>query len=365
MNNYGLYIHIPFCGYICNYCDFVKMIPKNQEIVDKYLNRLVQEINLYQKYFNKITTIYIGGGTPSILSCQQLDYLLSRIFEINAIEKTIEINPESYTLEKGLVLKKYGINRVSIGVQSFKQETINYIGRNHNLDDVIYAINSLKSIGINNISIDLIYAIPGQSIDDIKNDLNFAISLDVKHISYYSLILEDKTFFYHQFLKGKFKPVDNEIEASMFELIIKSLKDNGFEHYEISNFAKKGYESKHNMLYWNHNNYIGVGLGAHGFVDNLRTYNNVSLNKYFNEFQKSNRIIDMQENLADELIFGLRLLKGVNISYIENKYEIDLMTKFPQLEFKIKQNLVEIKEGYLKLTEKGIFFGNLVFEVFI
>ena len=361
----GLYIHIPFCEYICHYCDFVKQVPKNDLMIDKYLDHLIKEINSYQSHFNEIDTIYIGGGTPSMLKPYQLEKLLASIQNIPAFEKTIEVNPESYSFEKGLIFKKYGINRVSLGVQSFNNNILKYINRNHTEDEVFYAINNLKSLGLNNISVDLIYAIPGQTIEMLEYDLEMINKLNINHVSCYSLILENKTYFYHQYLKGNYEPVDNELEAQMFDIVMNKLKQNGFEHYEISNFAKNKQYSFHNMLYWTLNEYIGCGLGAHGYINNYRTYNNKSLNKYYENPLNIKVEQTKLDNLQDELIFGLRLLKGVNIKKIEEKYSLDFLNKYPEILEKIELGLVELNNDILKLTPKGIFLGNLVFEVFI
>ncbi|MDY0277948.1 MAG: radical SAM family heme chaperone HemW [Acholeplasma sp.] len=361
----GLYIHIPFCEYLCHYCDFVKQVPKNDEMIDKYIDHLLIELNDYREYFPRIETIYIGGGTPSMLSPNQLDRILKSLRSIQASEFTIEVNPESYTHEKGIVFYTNGVNRISLGVQSFNDEVLRYVNRHHKEKDIYNVVADLKSIGIDNVSIDLIYAIPGQSIEILKSDLDKAIALDIDHISCYSLILEEKTFFYHQYIKGKFNPIENELEAQMFELVIDELTKNGFEQYEISNFARNNKYSVHNKIYWTLNEYIGIGLGAHGFINNERTYNHKSLNKYYEGYQATRVKQNISDNLTDELVFGLRLISGISIKYIEQKYDIKLLDKYPELKDKISLGLVEISNGYLRLTNKGIFFGNQVFEVFV
>ncbi len=361
----GLYVHIPFCEYICHYCDFVKRVPKNKEMVDTYLNRLRQEIKSYEHHFSSIETIYIGGGTPSMLSVEQLTYLFESLKEISPVEYSIEVNPESYTKEKGLLFKKYKINRVSLGVQTFNQKLLHYLNRGHTNDQVFNVVSHLKEIGIKEISIDLIYAIPNQSIEDLAYDLRFIDQLDITHVSCYSLILEEKTYFYHQYLKGNFETVDEDIEATMYKMVIDELKKQGFEHYEISNFAKDGHYSYHNMIYWTLGEYIGCGLGAHGFVDNMRTYNERNLPKYLEKPLKNSENQDKDTLLQDELIFGLRKIKGINLKDIEDKYKISLLDVYPQLKEKIELGLVEIKEDYLRLTEYGLFLGNQVFMVFI
>lgn len=361
----GLYIHIPFCEYICHYCDFVKRVPKNKEMVDAYLKVLVKEIDLYKKHFDTIETIYIGGGTPSMLDEEQLIFLLSHLKDINPKEFSIEVNPESYTKEKGKIFKTYGINRVSLGVQTFNQDLLHYLNRGHTNDQVFEVVDHLKQIGIDSISVDLIYAIPKQTYDDLRYDLKMIDQLDITHVSCYSLILEEKTYFYHQYMRGNFKQVDEDIEATMYKMVMDELKKQGFEHYEISNFAKHGHYSYHNMIYWTLGEYIGVGLGAHGFIDGKRTYNERALPKYIDHYLKEETVQTNEMLIQDELIFGLRKIKGVNIKDIEDKYQIKLMEIYPKLQEKIDLGLVEIENGYLKLTKQGLFLGNQVFMVFI
>ena len=361
----GLYVHIPFCEYICHYCDFVKRVPKDKDMVDTYLKALVKEINTYKKHFDTIETIYIGGGTPSMLDVDQLSYLLSNLTDIHPKEFTIEVNPESYSEEKGLVFKTYGINRISLGVQTFNQDLLHYLNRGHTNEHVFHVINHLKSIGFDDISVDLIYAIPKQTIEDLNHDLEMIKKLDISHVSCYSLILEEKTYFYHQYIRGNFEKVDEDIEASMYKIVIDTLKAQGFEHYEISNFAKDKRYSLHNMIYWTLGEYIGCGLGAHGFIDGFRTYNERALPKYLDHFLSEKTYQEKDVLLQDELIFGLRKIEGVNIKYLEDKYDIKLMDVYPKLQEKIDIGLVHVVDGYLRLTEKGLFLGNQVFMVFI
>jgi oxygen-independent coproporphyrinogen III oxidase len=361
----GLYIHIPFCESICHYCDFVKRVPKNKEMIDKYLEKLVDEILSYELYFNSIDTIYIGGGTPSMLNLDQLEYLFKALVKIKPVEYTIEVNPESYTAEKGLLFKKYHINRISLGVQTFNQDLLKYLNRKHSNEIVFNVVNHLKSIDMPYISIDLIYAIPKQTIDDLYTDLEFIKKLDITHVSCYSLILEEKTYFYHQYLRGKFEKMDEDTEATMYKIVMDELKKQGFEHYEISNYAKNKHYSKHNLLYWQLEDYIGVGLGAHGFINNERTYNQTSLVKYLDQPLLSKELQTKEQLIQDELIFGLRKTSGVNLDEIERKYQIDIFKKYPTLLEKMELGLIKVENRSLMLTEKGFFLGNQVFMVFI
>jgi len=361
----GLYVHIPFCQYICHYCDFVKQVPKNSSMIDSYLIALKNEIEGYRNHFNQLETIYIGGGTPSMLDTVQLATLFDMLKDIKPIEYTIEVNPESYTEEKGLLFKAYGINRVSLGVQTFNQDLLKYLNRGHTNEHVSFVVNHLKKIGIKHISVDLIYAIPGQTMIDLENDLKQIDLLDISHVSCYSLILEEKTYFYHQYLRGNFKTMDEDTEALMYEYVMKKLKEQGFEHYEISNYAKDGHYSLHNLIYWTLGEYIGAGLGAHGFIDGNRTYNERAFSKYIIKPLKEKTFQDQETLLQDELIFGLRKTKGVSISEVEKKYNKKLFDTYPQLHEKIELGLIEIHEGFLKLTDKGLLLGNQVFMVFI
>lgn len=361
----GVYVHIPFCDSICHYCDFVKRVPKDRNMIDQYLKALRQEILSYKEHFGSIETIYIGGGTPSMLDVNQLTYLFESLKTISPIEYSIEVNPESYTTEKGKLFKTYGINRISLGVQTFNENLLTYLNRKHTKQQVFDVVDDLKKLDIKQISVDLIYAIPNQSMDDLIYDLEMINQLDITHVSCYSLILEEKTYFYHQYLKGNFTEVDQDIEANMFKMVIDTLIKQGFEHYEISNFQKNGHHSLHNLIYWTLGSYIGCGLGAHGFVDNIRTYNHRVLSEYLKNPMKSSEYQDEKTRLQDELIFGLRKIKGVLISELEQKYNIKLLEVYPRIKEKIDLGLVEIKNGYLRLTETGLFLGNQVFMVFI
>lgn len=361
----GLYVHIPFCGAICHYCDFAKRVPKNDQMVDDYLTALIKEIGTYDHHFDQIDTIYIGGGTPSLLTPLQLEKLLGALSSIKPIEYTIEINPESYTKEKGLVLKRLGVNRVSLGVQTFNENLLVYLNRKHTNQDVYNTIQHLKSMGIPYISIDLIYAIPGQTMDDLARDLAEIKKLDITHVSLYSLILEDKTYFYHQYVHGKFKPAEEDLEADMYELIMNELNHQGYTQYEISNYAKHHHTSKHNIIYWSLDEYIGVGLGAHGFIQGYRTYNERALPKYLDHFQKE-KIFQTEDMLRqDYLIFGLRKIEGISIKDVEERFHFKLFDVYPHLKQSMDEGLLIIENDMLKLTKKGLFLGNQVFMEFI
>ena len=362
----GLYIHIPFCKRICTYCDFTKRVPKDDLMIKEYLKYLKEELFSYEKYFSSIETIYIGGGTPTLLSESDLENLLEMLkYFKNIKEYSIEINPETLTLNKVKLLKKYGINRCSIGVESFDDKTLKLLGRSHTKEDIYNAVKMLKDNDFTNINIDLIFAVSGQDISSIQNDLKEFYKLDINHLSYYSLILEENTILYHKYKHNLFKPIDNETEAKMYEFIINDLEKNGFIQYEISNFSKNNTESIHNKIYWEKKEYIGVGLGASGYLDSIRYTNNIHLKDYYKNYRKNEEFIDKNTKFSEEMILGLRMIKGINIDLVNKKYDKDILNDFKELKKYISDGFLAIDNGYLHLTKKGLLIGNDIFELFI
>ncbi|MCL2521993.1 MAG: radical SAM family heme chaperone HemW [Erysipelotrichales bacterium] len=363
----GLYIHIPFCQTICSYCDFPKRIANSREMIKEYLQSLKVEMESYRKHFFEVCSVYIGGGTPNSLSDEELDLLLSYISieGLHLKEFTIEINPELLTENQIKILKKHQINRISIGVQSFQPELLKILKRNHDKQLVLKAVKSLKEAGFDNISIDMIHSIPTQKISDLKADLNEVINLDVQHISYYGLSIEDKTMLKLEIEKNKYKIIDEDLSVEFFQTTKENLQNNNFTHYEISNFAKDNYQSFHNTLYWRNQKYIGIGVGAAGYLDNVR-YNN---NNYFKDYRispiMSEEILTIKDQLTYEIILGLRLLTGLNIVAINLKYNIDFFRDYPIVNELIKQKLLIFQDGFLFLSEEGILISNQVFEKFV
>lgn len=356
------YIHIPFCKKICAYCDFPKFCYIDKWI-DPYLEALQEEIN--QTYKNEeMKTIYIGGGTPSSLD----EKVLEKLFEIlsilkrkNDCEFTIEVNSEDITEEKVKIFKKYGINRVSIGVQTFNpklQETLNRVSNYDVIKDTIFL---LKKYGINNINLDLMYAIPGETLEDLKEDLEKFLSLGINHISTYSLILEEHTALY---LK-KPKLIDEELDLKMYNFIIDFLNKNNYKHYEISNFSKKGFESKHNLTYWNNEKYYGFGLGASSYIENKRLNNHANLTKYLNkDFIKEEEIITADLNMEYEMILGLRKIEGVSNINFYKKYSKKIEDIF-NIENLLKDKLLIWDNEYLKIPEDKIYLSNEILVNFV
>ncbi|MDL2292103.1 radical SAM family heme chaperone HemW [Acholeplasma sp. OttesenSCG-928-E16] len=360
----GLYIHIPFCKTICSYCDFVKKVPYKNEI-SEYMDALIKEIRTYSEYFSSIDTIYIGGGTPNLLGLVELEKLLYELREINPIEFSIEINPDLYSFEFGKLLKKYGVNRISLGVQSFNETNLSLLKRTHSKENVYTVFESLTNLGFQNINIDMIFGIPGQTLSDLENDIDEVIRINPAHVSFYSLILENNTLLYHQYKYKGLSLVDEDTEAQMFNRVIDKLSKAGYTHYEISNFCHRGFESKHNLKYWELEEYIGVGLGSSGFIDGIRTKNNRVISQYIKNTVYERIEQTPADLIQDEMIFGLRKIDGVNIEKINQKYGIDILRKYEDIKKRIQDGLLEIVDGNLRLTKKGIFLGNQVFEIFV
>lgn len=351
----SVYIHIPFCSNICSYCDFTK-IYYNKKYINKYLDSLEKEINKYYK--NEIVkTIYIGGGTPTSLDIDELNKLFKiiKVFKLDEnVEFTIECNIENLTIEKLDLFKKNNVNRISIGIQTFNFKYLKLLNRNHNLEDVKKIINYAKKINFTNINIDLMYGFNGQTIKELDEDLNLFLSLNINHISTYSLMIEPHTKLYIE----NYKNIDEELDYQMYEYICKKLKENDFIHYEVSNFAKKGYESLHNLTYWNNLEYYGFGLGASGFINKVRYTNTSNMNKYLlGNYIKEKEVITKKLDMEYEMILGLRKLKGVNILDFTKKFNIDLV-KYFNIEKLIEENKLIIKDNYIYINPKYIYIEN-------
>ncbi|MGL4949430.1 MAG: radical SAM family heme chaperone HemW [Anaeroplasmataceae bacterium] len=361
----GLYIHIPFCKNICTYCDFTKRILKNKEQEDLYINRLIEEIASYKQYHNTITTIYIGGGTPNHLSNENLNKLLSYInsLNLNILEYSIELNPELITLEQINMFNKYKINRVSIGAQSFIDEDLIQLGRKHTKQNIYNSVKLLKDNNITNINIDLIFSHPTDTLDKIKYNLECIKQLNIPHISYYSLILEEKTILYQNYLADKLKLVEDDLTANYYEFIRKELFKQGFKHYEISNYSKNK-ESIHNLYYWSNVDYIGVGLGASGYLNKTRYTNHVIIESYYNEYIEHSNNLDTLELKQDYLIMGLRKLVGINLKEYNKLFNSNIKDDF-NLDKLIENKLIILTKKSIRLSKKGLLLSNIVFETFI
>lgn len=366
------YVHIPFCTQICYYCDFSKVFIKNQP-VDAYLQALIREFRSYD--ITELRTLYIGGGTPTSISAVQLDYLLtelSRDLNLNTLEEfTIEANPGDLTVDRIEVLQKSAVNRVSLGVQTFNDKHLKRIGRSHNEVQIYSTIDALKTAGFQNISIDLIYALPGQTMDDVRSNVAKALSLNIPHLSLYSLILEHHTVFMNKMRRGKLHLPTEDLEAEMFEYIISEMERNGFEHYEISNFTKPGFESRHNLMYWDNVEYYGVGAGASGYLDGIRYRNRGPIQHYLKGVSEGNarlseEVLSKNEMMEEELFLGLRKKKGVSIGKFEQKFGTSFEKRYGQIVQELQSDgLLKENNGFIQMTKKGLFLGDTVAEKFI
>ncbi|MBA2173540.1 oxygen-independent coproporphyrinogen III oxidase [Halobacillus locisalis] len=370
------YIHIPFCQQICHYCDFTKFF-YNERLADEYLEALKKEIHTYipgEKA--KVKTIFVGGGTPTAVNHQQLKRLLVMIdehFDVSAChEYTFEANPGDLDVEKVRLLKEYGVDRISLGVQVFDDDMLEQIGRVHKVKDVYTNVDRLIQAGLTNVSIDLMYALPGQTVDHFEKTIDEAMQFDLPHYSSYSLQIEPKTIFYQRYKKGTLVKPPEEDEAEMYELLQRKLAGAGVHQYEISNFSKPGFESQHNLTYWNNEYYFGIGAGAHGYLPGKRTINIRPLPAYTKQAMASGKPIlheepvGLKEKMEEEMFLGLRKTEGVSISEFKKKYEKEMMDVFGEAIPKLmERNLLEKQEGMVALTPRGRILGNEVFQEFL
>ena len=366
------YVHIPFCTQICYYCDFSKVFIKNQP-VDSYLEHLLEEFQSYD--IQRLRTLYIGGGTPTALSALQLEVLLKGLtknLDLSALEElTIEANPGDLDEDKIAVLKNSPVNRVSLGVQTFDDKMLKKIGRSHLEKDIYENIDRLKLAGFDNISIDLIYALPGQTMEQVKENVAKAIGLDIPHMSLYSLILENHTVFMNRMRRGKLPLPKEELEAEMFEYIIAELERAGFEHYEISNFSKIGFESRHNLMYWNNAEYYGIGAGASGYVNGIRYKNHGPIRHYLSAVEEGNARIteehlNQKEQMEEEMFLGLRKKSGVSMARFEEKFGRSFDELYGEVvRDLVQQGLMQIEGDCVRMTKRGLFLGDTVAERFI
>ena len=366
------YVHIPFCTQICYYCDFSKVFIKNQP-VDSYLEHLIEEYDSYD--IKKLRTLYIGGGTPTALSAPQLAFLLEKLTEkldLSYLEElTIEANPGDLDQEKIAVLKDSPVNRVSLGVQTFNDRMLKQIGRSHLEKDIYENIANLKKAGFDNISIDLIYALPKQTMEDVKTNVAKAIALDIPHMSLYSLILENHTVFMNRMRRGKLPLPKEDLEAEMFEYIIAELEKAGFEHYEISNFSKPGFESRHNLMYWDNAEYYGIGAGASGYVDGVRYKNHGPIRHYLQAVEAGNarvqeEVLSLREKMEEEMFLGLRKKSGVSKKRFEEKFGLSFEDQYGAVVSELtEQGLLVPDRDIVRMTKQGLFLGDTVAEKFI
>lgn len=375
----GVYIHIPFCHQICNYCDFNKVFFKNQP-VDEYIEALGREMEMtvagMPEAFTNIETIFLGGGTPTALSAEQIEKLLSLITKhipmSSVKEFSSEANPDELTIDKLQALYNGGVNRLSMGVQSFDQSLLKKIGRTHSNEHVYETIQNAKNVGFKNISIDLMYGLPGQTMEQWQETLEKALALNLPHYSAYSLIVEPKTIFYIQYAKGKLHLPTEDLEAEMYGVLMDTMEAHGLRQYEISNFANEGYESTHNKIYWDNDEYAGFGAGAHGYLEGIRYSNVAPIKKYIETVMTGERPllheheVTGDEKLEEQMFLGLRKSAGVMHEEFEKKFGQPMLSIYKEIIDQLQEEqLIEIDSEGIRLTRKGRFIGNEVFQRFL
>lgn len=375
----AVYIHIPFCTNKCFYCDFNSYVLKDQPVMD-YLRALDREMELtvQQTPPDVIDTIFVGGGTPTVLKPDEMAFFLKSVRKhfprwADNLEFTMEANPGTTDLEKLAVMKDGGVNRVSFGVQAFQNELLGGIGRIHNTDDVYRSLENAHKAGISNMSIDLMFGLPNQTVDMLDESITKALALDLPHYSIYSLKVEENTLFHTMYNKNELPLPDEEDELQMYLLLMSRMKEAGYKQYEISNFAKPGYESRHNITYWRNEDYYGLGAGAHGYVHGQRHINIKGVNAYNEAAAAGLPRMDhfevvMEEAMEDFVMVGLRVLDGIQSESFRKQFGVSIEEKFhAPLQKMLTAGLLERTSGFegYKLSEKGILFGNEVFAEFI
>ncbi len=373
MKNIGIYIHIPFCQSKCYYCDFCSF-PNMLENSEKYISFIKKEIDMYEEELRdyNVSTIFIGGGTPTVIDGKYIyeimDYIYKKTNANNVEEITIEANPITLDKDKLQIYKKAGINRISIGVQSMTDTMLRKIGRIHTVEDFINTYNLIRKFEFSNVSFDLMFNLPEQTLEDSIKTIELAIELEPEHISYYSLKIEEGTQFYSKYINNQLILPNEDIERDMYHKGIELLEKKGYGHYEISNFAKKGYESKHNLIYWKCEPYIGLGLSAYSYFKNCRYGNTEDMNIYFDQISnmklaiEEKEFIDKDMEMAEYLILGLRLIKGVSYKKFSDKFGVNIKDIYGKTINKfILEGLLEEDKDNIRLTKKGLDLCNIVF----
>ncbi|HPD12962.1 MAG TPA: radical SAM family heme chaperone HemW [Bacilli bacterium] len=375
MTDLGIYLHLPFCRSICSYCDFYKMRAKTPRI-RQYIDYIIKEIDLHVETFRNAQanfqpkTLYIGGGTPSFIPLDDLERLLKRLGQwlnlADLQEFTIEANPEDLNLSFLTLIKKYHVSRLSIGIQSFNPLAHRVLNRVSDYHDVQKKVALLKQLGITNYNLDLMFGIPDMNHDLVKQDLELFLSLEPTHLSCYSLILEERTLLFNQYLKGEFKPLEEDEEAAIYQLIKDTLTRNGFNHYETSNFARPGYESLHNLIYWNNERYLGIGAGSSSYLGNTRLKTVSNLDRYFSLLDQG-RIgreeeiqLSKQDQMEEEVMLGLRKTQGISLERFYAKFGEDFFSVFPMAKKLIDQQYLQRENNYLRLNPKYHFTADYV-----
>lgn len=391
---FGLYIHIPFCGRKCAYCDFVSYSGCSPQDMKDYIDLVMAELSaamndpaVGEALENRVAsgrrpfdTIYIGGGTPTLVPAPQLARLVSAALEHAepGAEVTVEANPGTVTASAIRVLKEAGVNRISLGAQSFHDEELRVLGRTHTVRDILEAVDAVRKAGIDNLNIDLMYAFPGQTLGSWAETLRAAVSLGPEHVSCYSLILDEGTEMARAVASGKLVATSEEADAEMYAYAIEFLAGAGFAHYEVSNFASPGREARHNIGYWVNGSYLGIGAAAHshlvgrGLDTSLRRANAPGLREYADKVRTlglgtaAAEWVDRRTEMGDSMMLGLRMVSGVSVPAFRERFGVDPREEYrAELERLMEHGLVRIDEKRIALTEKGLFLGNAAFAEFV
>jgi len=377
MSPRAVYIHIPFCTNKCHYCDFNSVVLQGQPVME-YLQALEREMEHTVQMMppQTVNSIFVGGGTPTVLTPEQMAYFLRSVrtyfpYQAENVEFSMEANPGTIDEEKLAAMREGGVNRLSFGVQSFDNKLLHDIGRIHDTSDVYRSLEAARKAGFTNMSIDLMFGLPNQTLDQLDHTISAALELDLPHYSIYSLKVEENTLFYKLYQRDELPLPDEDTELEMYRLIMKRLAAAGYEQYEISNFARPGYESRHNITYWRNEPYYGIGAGAHGYAARLRHMNIKGVQPYIRACQTGlpraeEHPVSEPEAMEDFMMVGLRMLRGVRNEDFRQQFQVSIEEAFGQTIARlIDQGLLERTEDGCKLSEQGLIYGNDVFGAFL
>lgn len=370
--NVGIYIHIPFCKSRCIYCGFYSTT--NKELKERYVDALIREIHMRKDDFARLgtslspsstSTVYFGGGTPSSLSVCDIERIVGTLestFNGTPSEVTLEMNPDNVTEDYIKAVRQMGINRISMGIQTFDDSRLQFIRRRHNASQAEKAVMTIREEGIHNVSIDLMFGFPNQTMDEWVTDIEKAIALHPTHISAYSLMYEEGTSLFHMLQKGEINQIDDETSLAMYTVLINRLTANGYEHYEISNFAMPGYRSVHNSSYWHDTPYLGFGAAAHSYNKDTRSWNIPDLKKYIESIESGvlpseSEVIDADTHYNDLITTALRTREGLNLDDLPQKYREYALVNAKK---SISEHLLEATDSHIRLTREGLFVSDMV-----
>ncbi|HOP99686.1 MAG TPA: radical SAM family heme chaperone HemW [Acetivibrio clariflavus] len=373
----GIYIHIPFCKAKCYYCDFNSFACRD-ELVPAYFSALKKEISLSAEKLKgyNIKSVFIGGGTPSSVDAQYIYEVLHLLYKEFCMDKdaeiSIEANPGTLTEEKLKTYKDIGVNRLSMGLQAWQDTILKRLGRIHTSEEFEQNFKTARKIGFDNINVDLIFGIPGQTVEDWRHTLEKVTALEPEHLSCYSLKIEEGTVFGKMLEKGELVPIEDDIDREMYSFCKDFLLKKGYRHYEISNFAKPGFACRHNLIYWKAEEYVGFGTGAHSYFKSARFNNIYDLESYINGIEEGKEVtenfefIDEKERMAEFMILGLRLIDGVRMEDFKSRFNKEIRKVYGQQIDKLMENeLLTVKDGTIALSSLGLDFANQVFMEFI